>query len=263
MTLRKSANRKLLLPLALLCVVGAVGASHAQQGGASFVEEFDRIDGSRWYISDGWANGAHQNCTWSKDQVTASDGILRLGFTERSTGDRDYACGEIQTNTRFSYGTYEARIQAVAGSGMNTGFFTYIGPAHGQPWDEIDFEFLGKDPSKVQLNQYVSGKGGNEKLVPVPGGAHESFNDYAFVWEKDRIRWFINGELVHEVNDPDLVPSQASKIYLSLWASDNMESWLGPFEQAEGTLSAQVERVAFTALGDACQFPESVACTLD
>ncbi|MFC6489121.1 glycoside hydrolase family 16 protein [Nitratireductor sp. GCM10026969] len=261
--MRNLLSRQRYLPLALLFIAGAAWPAIAQEGDASFVEEFDRLDGARWYVSDGWANGAHQNCTWSKDQVAVSDGVLSLGFTERETGDRAYACGEIQTNKRLGYGTYEARIRAVAGSGMNTGFFTYIGPAHGQPWDEIDFEFLGKDPSQVQLNQYVSGKGGNEKLVPVPGGADQAFNDHAFVWEEGRIRWFVNGELVHEVNDPALVPTHASKIYLSLWASDNMESWLGTFAPPEGTLSAEVDRVAFTALGDDCQFPESIVCTLE
>ncbi|MCT7377838.1 glycoside hydrolase family 16 protein [Chelativorans salis] len=251
------------LPLALLCAFGTAGSLQAQEGGTSFVEDFESMDSARWYVADGWANGEHQNCTWSKDQVEVSGGTLRLDFTKRETGDRAYACGEIQTKKRFGYGTYEARIKAAAGSGMNTAFFTYIGPVHDQPWDEIDFEFLGKDPSKVQLNQYISGKGGNEKFVPVPGGANEDFNDYAFVWEEGRIRWFINGELVHEVSDPVLVPTHASKIYLSLWASDNMSSWLGSFEPPEGTLSAYFERVAFTAAGDDCQFPESVVCALD
>ncbi len=46
----------------------------AQTTGASFVENFDKLDRGRWYISDGWSNGAHQNCAWSKGQVSVSDG---------------------------------------------------------------------------------------------------------------------------------------------------------------------------------------------
>lgn len=252
-----------ILALALSALATGVLPVVAQEGGNSFVEEFDRLDSKRWYISDGWANGDHQNCTWSKDMVLISDGVLKLGIAKRQTKDREYVCGEIQTHKRFSYGTYEARIKAAAGSGLNTGFFTYIGPTHKQPHDEIDFEILGKDPSQVQLNQYVNGKGGNEEFAPVPGGADADFNDYAFVWEKDRIRWFVNGELVHTVDDPAKLPSHASKIFVSLWGSDNRKSWLGSFAELSEPKTAEVDRIAFTALGDECQFPESVVCSLD
>jgi len=238
---------------------GATGAT--LDGGASFVENFDRIDGQRWYISDGWSNGPHQNCTWSKGEVSAN-GVLKLQFEKKALGDRQYACGEIQTKQRFGYGTYEARLKAVAGSGFNSAFFSYIGSADKQPHDEIDFEILGKDPSKVQLNQFVNGKGGHEKLVPVPGGAASEFHDYAFVWERDRIRYYIDGNLVHTVTDPAAIPTHAQKIFLSLWASDKLTSWLGAFEPPAEPVAMEVERVSYTKLGEPCQYQQSVACSL-
>ena len=242
----------------------AVPAADAQPAtGQSFVENFDRLDHKRWYVSDGWANGDHQNCTWSKQQARVEDGKLKLGFVSQKTKDRDHACGEVQTNQRFGYGTYEARIKAVAGSGLNTGFFSYIGPAHGQPHDEIDFEVLGKDPSKVQINRYVDGKSlGPATLVDVPGGADKGFNDYAFVWKKDGIAWYVDGKLVGEVSDPDKLPTHPSKIYLSIWGSDTLASWMGKFADPGQPIAAEVDRVAFTAEGDACLFPESIVCKL-
>jgi endo-1,3-1,4-beta-glycanase ExoK len=253
--------------VAALSMAGILDA-HAEGGAKaktkSFVENFDKLDRRRWFVSDGWSNGDHQNCTWSKDQVSIADGIVKLGFAKKQLKDRDYVCGEIQTNRRFGYGVYEARFKAVAGSGLNTGFFSYIGPVHKQPHDEIDFEVLGKDPSKVQLNQYVNGKsGGGEKLVEVAGGADQGFNDYAFVWEKNRIRWYLNGELVHEETDPAKLPTHDSKIYLSLWGSDTLKSWMGPFTGVDAPVTAEIDRVAFTAPGDQCQFPESIACKVE
>lgn len=231
--------------------------------GESFVENFDRLDSKRWYVADGWANGDYQNCTWSKDQAKVADGVLKLGFVKQTYKERDYVCGEVQTRKRFSYGAYEVRMKAVSGSGLNSAFFSYIGQVHKSPHDEIDFEVLGKDPSKVQVNQYVNGKSvGSAKLPEVPGGADADFHDYAFVWEKDRIRWYVDGKLVDEATDPAKLPSHASKIYLSLWGTETLTDWMGPFVDPGKPLAAEFDRVAFTAIGDECQFPESIVCTL-
>lgn len=235
----------------------------AQEGatGKSFVENFDKLDTAVWYISDGWNNGPHQNCTWSKKQVDVANGVLELTFDRRLLGERDYVCGEIQTRNRFGYGTYEARMKSAGSSGLNSAFFTYIGPTDRKPHDEIDFEVLGKDTSRVQLNQYVAGKGGNEALADVPGGADAAFNDFAFVWEKDRLRYFVNGRMVHEVTDPAKIPTNAQKIFLSLWGTDTLKDWMGAFSYS-GPAKMQVDRLAFTASGDACQFEQSLVCKL-
>ncbi|WP_157357584.1 family 16 glycosylhydrolase [Mesorhizobium metallidurans] len=252
----------------VLVVLGGLIAgpapSRAQdiQSAPSFVDDFSKFDRSRWYISDGWSNGAFQNCIWSKNLVKLSDGMLTLGFEKRKLKDRDFACAEIQTKQRFGYGTYEARMKTDSGSGVNAAFFSYIGPTDKQPWDEIDFEVLTKDTSKVQVNAYIAGKGKNEKLVDVPGGTDKAFNDYAFVWEKDRLRWYVNGKLVNTITDPAKLPTHAQKIFLSLWGSDTMKGWMGPFSDPGRKLTTQVDRVAFTALGQTCQFPESLACSI-
>lgn len=252
----------LTLAAALAAVLSAPAAAQEGATGASFVENFDKLDTSVWYVSDGWNNGAHQNCTWSKDQVRVEGGVLSLTFEQRQLGEREYACGEIQTRSRFGYGTYEVRMKTADGSGLNSAFFTYIGPADKKPHDEIDFEVLGKNPAKVQLNQYVSGKGGNEALADVPGGANKGFNDYAFVWEKERLRYFVNGKLVHEVTDAAKLPVNAQKIFASLWGTDSLSDWMGTFTYSAPT-QLLIDRIAFTAEGEACQFAASVACTLN
>ena len=253
---------RILLAAALLATPFTT-PSQAQEGnGASFIENFDQMDRSFWYVSDGWNNGAHQNCTWSKKLATVENGQLTLGFEEAKSGDRNFACGEIQTKGRYRYGTYEARMKAATGSGLNSAFFTYIGPTDKKPHDEIDFEVLGKNTGKVQLNQYISAKGGNEKLVPVEGGADAGFNDYAFVWEPQRLRYYVNGKLVHEVTDETKIPQNAQKIFFSLWGTDTLKDWMGSFSYS-GATQMIVDRFAFTALGDKCQFPESIACALN
>jgi endo-1,3-1,4-beta-glycanase ExoK len=188
--------------------------------------------------------------------------VLNLTFEQRKLGEREFACGEVQTRKRFGYGTYEVRMKTADGSGLNSAFFTYIGPADKKPHDEIDFEVLGKNPAKVQLNQYIAAKGGNEKLVDVPGGANNGFNDYAFVWEQSRLRYYVNGQMVHEVTDPAKLPTHAQKIFVSLWGTDTLSGWMGAFNYTQPT-SMQIDRIAYTAPGEDCQFAESVACVLN
>lgn len=255
-----------LFSVSLLGFAATMGFSAAQAqeaaNGTSFVDTFAKLDPARWYISDGWTNGAHQNCIWTKKNVKADNGHLELTFNDTPLKDLKYSCAEIQTKQRFGYGTYEVRMKAADASGLNTAFFSFIGPVDKSPHDEVDFEILGKNLNEVQVNQYISAKGGNEKLVPVAGGANKGFNDYAFVWEKNRLRYYVNGTLVQDVTDPTKVPSHSQKIFLSLWGTDTLTDWMGPFSYP-GPQTMTVERVAFTALGEKCQFPTSVACTLN
>lgn len=255
-----------LFSFSLLGFTAAMGLSTAQAqeaaNGTSFVDTFPKLDSARWYISDGWTNGAHQNCIWTKNNVKVQNGHLEMTFNDTPLKDRKYSCAEIQTKQRFGYGTYEVRMKAADASGLNTAFFSFIGPIDKSPHDEVDFEILGKNLNEVQVNQYISAKGGNEKLVPVAGGANKGFNDYAFVWEKGRLRYYVNGTLVQDVTDPTKVPSHSQKIFLSLWGTDTLTDWMGPFSYP-GPQTMTVERVAFTALGEKCQFPTSVACTLN
>lgn len=119
---------RILLAAALTATAFTAPVKAQEGNGASFMESFDQMDRSFWYVSDGWNNGAHQNCTWSKKLATVENGQLTLGFEEAKAGDRNFACGEIQTKGRYRYGTFEARMKAATGPGLNSAFFTYIGP---------------------------------------------------------------------------------------------------------------------------------------
>lgn len=229
------------------CLAGPASAM-----GDAFVEEFDALDPARWYVSDGWNNGDHQNCDWSADRVEVADGALRLSFAPDPTPDRQYRCGELQSRALYGPGTFEVRMRAPAGSGMVAAFFTYGGPPHGPTHDEIDVELLLKDPSGVQFNTYRDGRGGNERVVSLSPPADAGFHDYAFVWEPGRVTFFVDGERRHAIEGPGVVPVEPGKIFLSLWGSDTLRSWLGPFQAPASPLTMEVERVLFTPLGEPC-----------
>jgi endo-1,3-1,4-beta-glycanase ExoK len=237
----------------------------AMADGVSFRDSFDSLDTKRWYVSDGWSNGTHQNCTWSSSQVTTAGGALKVGFAPVVKGDRQYSCGEIQTKQAYGYGTYEARLKTPAGSGLNAAFFTYIGEQQGKPHDEIDFEVLLKDTSIVETTTFVNGQSGDGEVGAgqqhtLPHSSDSDFIDYAFTWEADEIRFYINGELVRTITDKAMIPTNAQRVFFSLWGSDTLTDWMGPMEAQDEAIAMEVEWVAFTAEGEACAFPESVLC---
>jgi endo-1,3-1,4-beta-glycanase ExoK len=260
----------LLRVVTLLAVVSwsaatQVSAQDPFRPGPSFVDRFDRLDKSRWLVSDGWSNGAYQNCTWLRANVKIGP-FAALSLDDRANSLRKFACAELQTMSFYSYGAYEVRLRAVAGPGIVTAFFTYTGGPHapGRPHDEIDFEFLGKSRRGVDLNYFLAGKT-HAKAVALDFDATAEMNNYAFVWLPDSIRWFANGKLIREVRKSDGVeiPAQSQKLYISLWTGtgSDQEAWLGTFRYAGTPLVATYEYVAFTKMHDACQFPESIVCS--
>lgn len=246
------------------CAATLLAIPAALAGGTSFHEDFDELASARWYVSDGWTNGAHQNCEWRRENATIDDGKLRLTYGANGAGantDSRFACAEVQTRARFGHGTYEVRMRAVERSGFNSAFFSYIGPSNKQPHDEIDFEVLGKDASRVQLNRYVDGKGGHEAFATVPGGAAASFHDYAYVWEPGRLRWYVDGRLVLETDDAATIPTRPMKIFVSLWAGETNPAWLGAFDGPGAERpSVEVDWLAYTAPGETCLFAASLTC---
>ena len=260
MTKTMQNRMRALIPMLMLL---APTAAMAQ--GATFHDGFDTLDTKRWYVSDGWANGAHQNCTWSTSQVKSVDGMLNVGLAPVPKGDRQYSCGEIQTKEAYGYGTYEARLKTPKGAGLNAAFFTYIGAEQKKPHDEIDFEILLKDTSSVQTTTFVNGKSGDGKVGSgqthtLPHPSDSDFTTFAMTWEPDEIRYYIDGQLVRTMSDPTTIPTNPQRVFFSLWGTDTLTDWMGKMDPQTGPISMQVDWVAFTAQGEACAFPESVLC---
>jgi endo-1,3-1,4-beta-glycanase ExoK len=259
-----SVSRLAASAIAALCCL----ATPALAQSASFFDDFDTLNGQRWYVSDGWANGAHQNCTWSAGQVKTQDGRLKVGFAPSSgAGGRKYACGEIQTKTAFGYGTFEARLKTPAGSGLNAAFFTYIGPQQGKPHDELDFEILLKDTNHVETTSFVNGVSGDGQVGSgmshqLPYASDSDFVNFAVTWTPGRLDYYINNQLVRTMTESYQVPNNAMRIFFSLWGTDTLSEWMGSFAPPSGPIAMDVDWVAFTAQGESCAFPQSVLCAL-
>lgn len=211
--------------------------------GTSFVDRFDTLDRSFWSVSDFTQPESWIHNGWSPDNVVERNGKVRLVLDTDGIAGKPYTGGEIQTYERFGFGRYEAVMRVSAEPGVNTSFFTYTGPWFGDPWNEIDFEFLGKDPTKVHV-AYHNGGRSSSAWLDLGFDASRRFHTYAFEWEPDGIRWYVDGKLIHAAEGPDVpVPTAPGKLYLSIWTG--LPDWLGVPTFARKT-SAVIDRVSFT-----------------
>ncbi|MFZ3017118.1 MAG: family 16 glycosylhydrolase, partial [Gallionella sp.] len=174
-----------------------------------------------WSASDGWGNGGMFLSNWQADHAVVAAGNLELHLDANGLVGGEYA----STDT-MGYGVYAARLQAASGAGIITSLFTY----NGAPHDEIDIEILGKDTTKVQFNYFVNGLGGHEVVVDLGFDAAAGFHDYAFDWQADSIRWYVDGVLKHEVTSASgPLPSTPGKLMANLWAAQGVDGWSGTF----------------------------------
>ena len=226
----------------------------------AFFDGFDQLDSDRWYVSDGWSNGEHQSCIWSMNQVAVEEGELRLSLAAEERDDFALGCAELQTNARQGFGTFEARMAVPYTEGMNANMFTFIGGPQNKPHNEIDFEFISPRSPVLQTNFHTFEGGENTTDHDVPSDG--AFRTYSFIWEPDRIRWFIDGTLIREETG-GVLPDMPQKMYLSLWSTDLMVDWMGRFDPASAPQTLVVDWAAYTPAGEDCAFPESVLCRPD
>lgn len=231
------------------------------RAGASFIEHFDGpLDTSFWYISDGYNNGSHQNCQFNRNNVTVANGILSLTITDTPYGDRDYSCGSIQTNQKYGYGIYETRMKVGKASGTNSAFFTYAGPYQGVPQShEIDFETLGKDTTKTEVNSWVNGDPKGPAIVDLGLDNSQQFVNLAFEWTANKLTFYVNGVAKHSFRGDD-VPYEPQLIIPMIWSTDTLTSWMGPFEYPGHPIVTEYSVVSYTAPGDPCQWSGSIVC---
>lgn len=251
---RFKARRWLIPPLAaLVLALNPLLSPTADAAiGGSFVDNLDSFDTGRWHKADNWTNGSMFNVGWRADHTWFSGGVMGINLDNATCpsgcSGKSYASGEYRSNDLFTYGRFEARLQAVKRPGTVTGFFTYTGPSDGQPWDEIDVEILGKNTTQMQTNYFTNGVGGHETVINLGFDASAGFHDYAIEWwNQGTINWFVDGKLVHQENGSrGALPTHPMRIMTNLWPGIGVDSWLDPFVYPGTTLTARFDRLKYT-----------------
>ncbi|MCA1764209.1 MAG: family 16 glycosylhydrolase [Flavobacteriales bacterium] len=131
--------------------------------------------------------------------------------TQTDCSDFSYSTGEMWSKRKFEYGMFQAKVKIPRGKGFWPAFWLY---GDNNVWNEIDiFEFWNEenlwgnyDSDKLarvhHMNMwydYDSDGSGNQCSVSENYDIDfsESFHVFTVVWEKQRTRWYVDGDLKH------------------------------------------------------------------
>lgn len=221
------------------------------EAGASFLHHFrDEHDPSRWHKSNLTYPGAHP--AWLARQIHFLEDRVELELRRMRVGDKTLAGAEYQRRGFYSFGRYEVVMTPAPGSGTVSSLFTHTHAQFGDPHDEIDIEFLGKDLSVLAANYFTDGAAHDTIPIRLPFDASQQVHLYAFEWEPDEIRWFVNDQLQHTATAKDHpIPQSPGRIIISLWSGGPAQfDWHGRPTFEDGTRAA-FYCISFQKAGDA------------
>lgn len=171
---------------------------------------------------------------------------VTFALREESRGDRRFTSGALSTGEGdFRFGRFEVTMKASPASGVVSAFFLY----RFDPWQEIDFELVGKDTTKALLNVYYNpgeegdlynyGHFGTPVVVDLGFDAAAGFHTYAIEWDAEEIRWFADDRLIHvrRAGEPTPIPQLPMVFHMNAWATCS-EDLAGPID--DGALPTAV-----------------------
>ncbi len=196
----------------------------------SFDVDSGHLDDGAWLLRD---DTFPSNLTLFSPHNVAVDGhgVANLILRKQKSPVRDFTSGSIASRRRFTYGRFVADIRPAHVRGLITGMFLH----RNSPRQEIDIEFLGKDPTKMLANVYYNpgqegtkleyGYRGTPFLIDLGFDSAGDFHRYEIEWRVDGIRWRVDGRLVHQrFNwDPTPIPHLPMQFNVNLWYSRSRE----------------------------------------
>jgi len=207
--------------------------------GASFLHHFSEgHDPTRWYKANMSYPSAHP--AWLARHIHFLEDRVELELRRMRVGDKMLAGGEYQRRGRYSFGRFEVVMTPAPGSGTVSAMFTHTSEQFGAQHDEIDIEFLGKDLTMVTGNYFTDGDPYRVIEMPLGFDASQEVHLYAFEWEPDEIRWYVNDRLLHTATEADHpIPQHPSRIIIQLWSGQKEQyQWHGAPTFEDGTRAA-------------------------
>lgn len=156
----------------------------------------------------GWVNNELQAYTASEENIFLENNHLVLKAVKKSDGT--YTSGRVSTQGKrdFTYGIFEARLKVPRGRGYLPAFWlmTSDEDRYGQ-WPrcgEIDImEVLGHDTitNYATLHYGIPHRQSQGSCTLEQGSFSGDFHLFSLKWERERLRWYVDGKLIFTETD--------------------------------------------------------------
>ncbi len=208
-----------------------------------FQDDFESLDTTRWAAaSHTFAENAAQ---FDAGSVGVQGGFLNLTVSKASTPSAEgklFRAGELRSIEFFGHGRFETRARFAKGSGLVSSLFTFYDhwadPELEENWNEIDIEYLGKNPSAVQFNvihwNAANAKTTHEKLLAVDFAPADDFHIYAIEWLPTQVNFYVDDQLVHTQTDQvEQFLTLDSRLMMNAWpVAPALANWAGTVDEA-------------------------------
>jgi beta-glucanase (GH16 family) len=201
-------------------------------------DEFEgrELDQSKWTLGMSWWKG-RQPALFSDKNVTVSEGKLHLTMRKEKLppevekqGYKGYTSAALHTKARTAYGYFEVKAKPMNSAGSSSFWFQQDAtPGWGS---EIDvFEIGGKAKGydrKYNMTLHVFKTPYEQKHWSVggvwiaPWRLADAYHVYGLEWDKDDIKFYMDGVLVHAVEN-----THWHQPLFLIFDSETMPEWFG------------------------------------
>ena len=230
--------------------------------GDYFFDPLNDLNEALFERSHHWSNGFPFTNRWEKGAINFSDDGMKIELSDdpKKNEKYTYRSGELRSRHFYGYGCFSIEMKPISSPGIITSFFLFSGrhdkyEGSNAQHNEIDIEFVGKHTESVQFNFWTNDNdysSNNAVLIPLGFDASKAFHEYAMRWKKDRIQWFVDGEMRYEVlqsksNPIPTVSDSRLKIMANVWpVDDKLASWAGKVDILNQPLNGTYRNLSFT-----------------
>jgi len=162
--------------------------------------------GQAYDLPDGWGNNELQYYTNFPENLSVSNGTLKITAREVPFGGKDYTSARIRTigNHDFLYGRFEGRIKLPSTQGIWPAFWMLPTDTPYGIWaasGELDIMESTNTADRIFGTAHYGfpspGNIGNGNSIATGEDFSTGFHVYAMEWEPDEVRWYLDGQLYH------------------------------------------------------------------